>query len=143
MKLIHGACAGLSLVVMAGGCGRQAVGGVSQTKSDTGSSGTVDGRVIVDGGPTADGRPKPDLLAPGEGISSPVPGGEEKSHDGTSQATPHVSGVAALLLGRYPELRGDPLRVKQILCDTANDLNRDRYFQGHGMVDALRALQSI
>ena len=94
-------------------------------------------------GPTADGRAKPDLLAPGEGIYSTVPGDDEKSYDGTSQASPHVSGVTALLLGRYPELRGDPLRIKQILCDSANDLNRDRYFQGHGMVDALRALQSI
>ena len=94
-------------------------------------------------GPTADGRPKPDLLAPGQNIAGPVPGNSEKTYDGTSQAAPHVSGVAALLLARYPELRGRPDRVKSILCNTANDLGRDRYFQGHGLVDALRALQSI
>ena len=94
-------------------------------------------------GPTADGRMKPDLLAPSQNIAGPVPGGAEQTYDGTSQAAPHVSGVAALLLARYPELRGRPDRVKAILCETANDLGRDRYFQGHGLVDALRALQSI
>ncbi len=94
-------------------------------------------------GPTADGRLKPDLLAPSQSIAAPVPGGAEQTYDGTSQAAPHVSGVAALLLARYPELRGNPARVKAILCDTASDLGRDRYFQGHGLVDALRALQSI
>lgn len=98
-------------------------------------------------GPTADGRRKPDLLAPGEGITGPLPliGGRDpdyKSYDGTSQAAPHVSGAAALLLGRYPELRGQPEQVKQILCETASDLGREPYFQGHGLVDVLRALQS-
>jgi len=98
-------------------------------------------------GPTADGRRKPDLLAPGEGITGPIPlvQGElndSKSYDGTSQAAPHVSGAAALLLARYPELRGDPQRVKQILTATASDLGREPYFQGGGLVDILRALQS-
>jgi hypothetical protein len=58
-------------------------------------------------------------------------------------AAPHVSGAAALLLGRYDELVGRPRRVKTILCDTATDLGRERSFQGHGMLDVLRALQSI
>jgi subtilisin family serine protease len=66
-----------------------------------------------------------------------------KSYDGTSQAAPHVSGAAALLLGRYPELSGQPERVKQILCSTSTDLGREPYFQGHGLVDVLRALQSL
>jgi subtilisin family serine protease len=60
---------------------------------------------------------------------------------GTSQAAPHVSGVAAMLLGRYAELRGKPRRVKSILCETATDLGRLQDFQGAGLVDALRALQ--
>ncbi|HEY8547802.1 MAG TPA: S8 family peptidase [Acidimicrobiales bacterium] len=98
-------------------------------------------------GPTADGRRKPDLLAPGEGITGPIPLvqgtlHDAKSYDGTSQAAPHVSGAAALLLARYPELRGDPQRVKQILTSTATDLGREPYFQGGGLVDILRALQS-
>ncbi|MCW2632153.1 MAG: putative secreted protease [Pseudonocardia sp.] len=99
-------------------------------------------------GPTADGRRKPDLLAPGEGITGPIPlvhnnDADYKSYDGTSQAAPHVSGAAALLLGRYPELSGQPERVKQILCSTSTDLGREPYFQGHGLVDVLRALQSL
>ena len=94
-------------------------------------------------GPTGDGRAKPDLVAPGEKIVSHVPGGNHDTMDGTSMAAPHVSGAAALLLARYPELIGRPTRVKEILCATATDLGRERYFQGRGMIDILRAMQSI
>ena len=38
---------------------------------------------------------------------------------------------------------GRPQRIKQILCDTATDLGRERYFQGAGMLDILRAMQSV
>jgi hypothetical protein len=58
-------------------------------------------------------------------------------------AAPHVSGAAAMLMTRNPELIGKPRRIKEILCKSATDLGRDRYFQGHGLVDVLRALQSI
>ena len=94
-------------------------------------------------GPTGDGRNKPDLVAPGEKIVSTVPDVGLAPKDGTSMAAPHVSGVAALLLGRNNELMGHPGRVKSILCSTASDLGRDKVFQGHGLVDALRALQSV
>jgi subtilisin family serine protease len=93
-------------------------------------------------GPTGDGRLKPDLVAPGESITGPVLDHEWGELDGTSQATPHVSGAAAMLMARYPELIGKPDRIKQILCDTATDLGRQRNFQGHGLLDVLRALQS-
>ena len=93
-------------------------------------------------GPTGDGRLKPDLVAPGERIRAPVPNKGWCSLDGTSMAAPHVSGAAAMLMARYPELIGNPLRIKRILCDTATDLGRERNFQGHGMLDVLRALQS-
>jgi subtilisin family serine protease len=94
-------------------------------------------------GPTADGRQKPDLLAPGEDIDGPVPGNGLQAMHGTSQAAAHVSGAAAMLMARHRELIGRPERVKEILCNTATDLGRERSFQGHGLVDALRAIQSV
>jgi serine protease AprX len=94
-------------------------------------------------GPTADGRSKPDLVAPGEKIRGPIRGDADLELDGTSMAAPFVSGAAALLVARHKELLGDPIRVKQVLCETATDLGRERYFQGHGLVDILRALQRV
>jgi serine protease AprX len=94
-------------------------------------------------GPTGDGRTKPDLIAPGERIDSCSLNGYYETMDGTSMAAPHVSGAAALLIGRHRELIGQPARVKQILCSTATDLGREPRFQGKGMVDVLRAIQSV
>src|SRR3954454_2355480 len=94
-------------------------------------------------GPTGDGRMKPDIVAPGERIRSCLPEGEWGELDGTSMAAPHVSGAAAMLIARYSELSGQPRKVKSLLCKSATDLGRERSFQGHGMLDVLRALQSI
>jgi hypothetical protein len=94
-------------------------------------------------GPTGDGRLKPDLVAPGERIRAPLPQNAWGDLDGTSMAAPHVSGAAAMLMARYSDLIGQPRRIKKILCATATDLGRERSFQGHGMLDVLRAFQSI
>ncbi len=94
-------------------------------------------------GPTGDGRMKPDIVAPGHKIFSTVPGDEMAVLDGTSMAAPHISGVCALIMGRHTELMGEPERIKKILMNTATDLGRERHFQGAGLVDALRALQSV
>jgi hypothetical protein len=58
-------------------------------------------------------------------------------------AAPHVSGAAALLMARHQELVGRPNMIKQILCKSATDLGREVDFQGAGMLDVLRALQSV
>jgi serine protease AprX len=107
-------------------------------------------------GPTGDGRLKPDLIAPGEKIlSCAVPGSKMSETDGnlsqcryletsgTSQAAPHVSGAIAAFLSIRGEFIGQAERVKQIFMSTATDLGRDRNFQGAGLVDLMRAIQSI
>jgi subtilisin family serine protease len=94
-------------------------------------------------GPTGDGRVKPDLVAPGEKITSSIPDERAETMDGTSMAAPHVSAAAALLMARYHELIGEPEQIKRVLCENATDLGRERYFQGSGMLDVLRALQAV
>jgi len=59
-----------------------------------------------------------------------------------AQATAHVSGAAAIMLVRYPELIGRPERIKSILTQTATDLGPERWLQGHGLLDVLRAMQA-
>ncbi len=100
-------------------------------------------------GPTLDGRFKPDLLAPGETITSCAVGREGRGKssystyqrlDGTSVAAAHVAGAAAALLSVRRELIGKPQDVKQILMDTATDLQRTRQFQGAGLVNLEKAV---
>lgn len=89
---------------------------------------------------------KPDISAPGVGITSSVPGGGYESWDGTSMATPHVSGTIALILEAagwtnfdQPDL---PELVYEILTTTAIDLGDPgqdiRY--GWGRIDAFEAV---
>ena len=75
-------------------------------------------------GPTADGRIKPDLSAPGVGITSAQAGTTSGyvAYDGTSMATPFVAGVALLMLDASPALT--PTDVKDTLRRTAIDWAR-------------------
>lgn len=96
-------------------------------------------------GPTGDGRFKPDVVAPGERIKS---AGIKNKHDtvelsGTSMATPHVSAAIAQFLSAKQEFIGCPDKVKEILMSTCTDLGRDKNFQGAGLIDVLRMIQSV
>lgn len=106
-------------------------------------------------GPTGDGRQKPDLVAPGEKILSCAAGKKlEKigaargdavyvEDSGTSMAAPHVSGAIAAFLSIRREFIGRAESVKDIFLSNATDLKRDRNFQGHGLLDLMRAIQSV
>lgn len=62
---------------------------------------------------------------------------------GTSMAAPHVSGAAAAFLSVRREFIGRPDEVKRIVMSTTIDLCRERYFQGAGLLDLMKMLQSV
>jgi serine protease AprX len=108
-------------------------------------------------GPTGDGRLKPDLVAPGERITSCAAGkylaseGGDIPDDlpayiddtGTSMAAPHVSGAIAAFLSIRREFVLRPDEVKRIFMESATPLGRERYFEGRGLLDLMRAIQSV
>ncbi|WP_299745971.1 S8 family serine peptidase [uncultured Rossellomorea sp.] len=89
---------------------------------------------------------KPDLSAPGVGIvaarsqySSGT--GDYKSLNGTSMATPHVAGAAAILAEKHPDWDGTTL--KQALMNTTKKLDGYQpYHVGTGRVDIAAALDT-
>jgi subtilisin family serine protease len=62
---------------------------------------------------------KPDVSAPGVAIYSAWPPNTYTILDGTSMATPHVTGAAALLMSAVPALKGHPTVVARLLKLTA------------------------
>jgi serine protease AprX len=99
-------------------------------------------------GPTADGRVKPDILVPGVNVAScraqdtamgtPIDALYTRA-SGTSMATPHATGLIALLLQAFPDLT--PAQLKERLMSTAVDLGLDPNAGGSGRADGLSAYQ--
>ncbi|MBA2474082.1 MAG: S8 family serine peptidase [Pseudonocardiales bacterium] len=111
-------------------------------------------------GPTLDGRLKPDLLAPGERITSCATGHLRKKiaglvtdtdaiaatyieDSGTSMAAAHVSGAIAAFLSVRREFVGRPREVKELFTTNATSLGRDRFMEGHGLIDLMRVLSNV
>ena len=97
---------------------------------------------------------KPDVVAPGVSIFSTAPEYINDPQDGvnysnayvrlsgTSMATPHVTGTAALILQEHPEYT--PFDVKAALMNTSDDLNGKYsvYEVGAGRIDAYQAVHT-
>jgi hypothetical protein len=95
---------------------------------------------------------KPDVVAPGVQVFSTIPpvlragGAYFYSYmDGTSMATPHVAGVAALLMSAFPDV--PVTKVAEVIKETAlhpggNSRRPDNRW-GYGMVRPLEAMQAL
>jgi minor extracellular serine protease Vpr len=109
-------------------------------------------------GPTADGRLKPDIAAPGQGITAALsqwssafttsdttrilPGKRHWLIEGTSMASPHVCGTAALLLGIQPSLTAS--QIKGLINTTGNadalTGSLPNFVWGNGKLDVVEAV---
>lgn len=83
---------------------------------------------------------KPDVSAPGVNITSLALGSGTAQLSGTSMATPHVAGVAALVKSLHPSW--GPAEIKSAIATTAKDLSLSPMRQGAGGVDAMRAAEA-
>jgi len=83
----------------------------------------------------------PDLVAPGVGIVSAMPGGGWQIMDGTSMAAPHVAGLAALLMEAAPDHAIDVVESAIFRSCTRRGMSVERC--NRGVPDGLRALKFL
>ncbi len=84
-----------------------------------------------------------DVSAPGVGVKSTITGNNYAIYDGTSMASPHTAGVAALIWSHHPNMTNSMIR--EALVETALDLGapgRDDFY-GHGRIRAVEALEYL
>jgi subtilisin len=84
----------------------------------------------------------PDLVAPGVDVVSARPGGGYQSMDGTSMATPHVAGLAALLLEAKPRATVRKLEAALFAsCRRPRGMSPER--GGQGIPNGVAALEAL
>ncbi|OPJ59181.1 S8 family serine peptidase [Clostridium oryzae] len=84
-----------------------------------------------------------DICAPGQDIYSTYLKDKYVYMSGTSMATPFVSGLAAMIIGKYPSLT--PADVERVIEETSTDLGdpgKDENY-GYGFINAEKALNGI
>ncbi|WP_084557964.1 S8 family serine peptidase [Hamadaea tsunoensis] len=99
------------------------------------------------GASAVDGGLKPNISAPGVNVRSSIPGGYA-AFNGTSMASPHVSGTVALIWSAAPALKGDIAATKALLDSTATDTDNtscggtaaDNNVFGEGRLNAFLAV---
>jgi len=107
-------------------------------------------------GPTRDGRQKPDIAAPGQGITSALstsmdttnlasiiyPGQKHFVDQGTSMATPHITGASALILGAFPATTAAAIKSLMTTGAVADAFTGSvpNYTWGYGKLDILEAM---
>ena len=125
-KIEEAVASGITVVVASGNCGNGCgsftgvtTPGIARDAITIGAVDRESNWLPFSGGDTIDNYVKPDIVAPGKGICSSVPWGYA-CWSGTSMATPHVAGAAALLKQHDPSL--SPGAVKAALEQSAMDL---------------------
>jgi|GEM_PF-1598837 len=120
------------------------VGSANDHGTDSVSDDDVYGFYHSNRGPSMFGRLDPDVVAPGYYIQSTKRGGGFVEMSGSSMATPHVAGAAALLLDAKPNLTA--VQVRSLLMHTATKLSTASYpvihpfEQGSGEINVSRAI---
>lgn len=102
-------------------------------------------------GPADDGRIKPDVVAAGVNLYSPVSSGDARydSYSGTSMSTPNTTGTLSLVHEYYQSLYDEDMRsstLKALIIHTADECGPDEgpdYMHGWGLVNAQRAAEVI
>ncbi len=103
----------------------------SSTMDDSMSSFSSMGPVLSD----LSMRLKPNVVAPGSGVVSADLGGSYSSKSGTSMASPHVSGLVALMISANPALRGQVDEIRSLIEQTAVPIESSENCGGTGAAD--------
>jgi len=104
------------------------------------------GPVKIDGSQ----RRKPDICAPGERVTSCIPGGKYTAYSGTSMATPGVTGAIALLYSALPHLVREVDKTQEIIqltahhqesTDCGSSTKSPNNVYGYGTIDVAKAYE--